>query len=296
MRRRRWAGTTALHFFETTEDLMFAVNAQGIVRGSCNPAALAALQRHDSIFPNGGIGVLRRAIQKGTTTVHHGHLGDQPAVWKATHIPKSDVVLVICSLELGRLNEEATVDPLTGLANKRQFLRDLVRRHTAESLTALLLVDIDHFKQCNDTYGHEMGDLILAAVGRVIAQHTRPEDRSYRFGGEELAIRMEGLISNREFSLAVVRSRAEAIRTGVARLRFDGVEKPITVSIGVTLYPNTDGDGRLAEADRALYWAKNRGRNQVIFHEEVPADWQPTVTGSPTLPEAVPTASLTNPA
>jgi diguanylate cyclase (GGDEF)-like protein len=264
---------TALELFDQTEDLVFAVDRQGIVRGSCNPAALNALQRHDSIFPRGGIGVLRQCIHKGPQTIQ-GHLGNEPAAWKAQHVERTDQVLVVCSTEVGRLTAAASTDVLTGLANKRQFLQDLTRLREKTCLTALLLIDIDHFKQCNDTYGHEVGDKILTAVGRVIAENTRPEDRSYRYGGEELAVRMEGLINNAQFSHAVVRSRAEAIRAGVEQQTLDGVDRPITVSIGVALYPSSDNAAaRVSEADRALYFAKQSGRNRVIFASEVPPTW-----------------------
>ncbi len=267
--------STALELFNQTEDLVFAVNAQGIVRGSCNPAALDALQRLDSIFPKGGIGVLRRCIQRGSQTVE-GQLGDKPAIWKSVHVERTDQVLVVCSTELGRLRLEASTDVLTGLANKRQFLQDLSHHLARTSLTALLLIDIDHFKRFNDHYGHEAGDTVLSAVGQVIAKNTRAEDRSYRYGGEELAIRMEGLIDNTEFSRAVARSRAEAIRAGVEQLTFDEIREPLTVSVGITLYQSgNDSTRRVSEADRALYYAKDQGRNRVVFFDEVPVSWVP---------------------
>lgn len=280
--------TTALELFQTTEDLVFAVNAQGIVRGSCNPAALNALQRLDSIFPKGGVGVLRRCIQKGTQTIN-GYLGNEPAVWKTSHVEGTDQVLVVCSTEIGRLEAEATTDGLTGLANKRQFLIDLGRQRSGDSLTALLLIDIDYFKRWNDERGHGFGDTVLSAVGSVVNKNTRPEDRSYRYGGEELAVRMRHLVHDRVFSRAIVLSRAEAIRAGVERLQFEGVDRPVTVSVGIALYGGSDQEkASLHQADRALYYAKHRGRNRVVFSDEVPDDWQQSAVSSIGLPSTSP--------
>lgn len=289
LRSRR--ASTALELFNQTEDLVFAVNAQGIVRGSCNPAALKALQRLDTIFPSGGVGALRQCIHRQGSMNVNGWLGDKPAVWKTVHVERTDQVLVVCSAELGRLNLEASTDVLTGLANKRQFLQDLSSQLARNSLTALLLIDIDHFKRFNDQYGHVAGDTVLSAVGQVIAKNTREEDRSYRYGGEELAIRMKGLIDNTEFSRAVARTRAEAIRAGVEQLTFDDIAETVTVSIGITLYQSgSDSTRRVSEADRALYYAKDQGRNRVVFFDEVPVSWVPPgqTTASGTQPTTSP--------
>ncbi len=286
----------ALQAFEASKDLYFAVDEQGIVRGSCNPAALNALQRPDrnALFPLGQYRALLGCLRTGQEATIRGELDSQPAIWECVPLTGTNTVLVRCSTHLGQLDYAATTDPLTGLANKRQFLDDLREHRTNSGLTALLLADIDHFKQCNDHYGHEVGDTILSAVGRVIAKNTRVEDRSYRYGGEELAVRMEGLINNVDFSRALAHSRAEAIRAGVEQLVFDGVDRPITVSIGVVLYGSKDNAvSRVPEADRALYYAKETGRNRVVFYEDVPTDWLPrrSVPSQPEPAHAVSTTS-----
>lgn len=271
------AARTAFQFFTISGDLIFAVDAKGIVRGSCNPAALNALRRHDSIFPNGRLEMLR----DGSSSVQ-AELGNLPAIWRCSTVGGTDIVLVVCSTELGRLIQAATTDPLTGLANKRQFLEDISKSRQESCLGALLLIDIDHFKLCNDRYGHVVGDKVLAAVGQVVAKHTRPEDRSYRYGGEEIAVRMDGLINDPQFSLTIVCSRAEAIRADVERLCFASITEPITVSIGFALYPHHhDLEEYIQKADQALYYAKQHGRNRVISFDDVPAKWlssrQPSV-------------------
>lgn len=164
--------------------------------------------------------------------------------------------------ELNRaLTELATTDPLTGLNNRRAFddgldreLATVGRRHTPLSL---LVLDIDHFKKVNDTFGHNLGDRVLMAVAQVLNDCARVTDLVARVGGEEFALVLPH--TNSEGACGV----AERIRLAVAQAHWLD-DMPITVSIGVaTLQGSEDAAGFFSRADAALYAAKAAGRNCV---------------------------------
>ena len=125
-------------------------------------------------------------------------------------------------------------------------------------LSALLL-DLDHFKQINDTFGHGIGDDALAAVGQVISANLRTSDFAGRYGGEEFII----LLPDTDHEGAA--QAAEKLRATLARMEVAGLERQITASIGLASYPMDAGDADtlVRMADRALYAAKNAGRNRV---------------------------------
>ena len=157
----------------------------------------------------------------------------------------------------------ANNDTLTGLPNKRAT-DDTLKRMVAQanrsvaSLTAIML-DLDHFKQINDRYGHGKGDEVLAAVGAVINTCLRASDFAGRFGGEEFLI----LLPDTATSTAT--QVAERIRAAIAAITIPGVERQITASLGIAdlLEHAGTADGLIHEADRALYTAKNHGRNRI---------------------------------
>ncbi|HEV2787356.1 MAG TPA: GGDEF domain-containing protein, partial [Solirubrobacteraceae bacterium] len=157
----------------------------------------------------------------------------------------------------------AATDSLTGLPNARA-VRDTVKRMVAqagrskEPLAAAAL-DLDHFKQVNDTFGHGRGDDVLAAVGAVLREELRDSDFVGRIGGEEFIMLLPS--TDREGAIAT----AEKVRAAVAGLSVAGVEREITISIGIAVIPEHAGDteGVLRAADRALYAAKEGGRNRV---------------------------------
>ncbi|SEE75321.1 diguanylate cyclase (GGDEF) domain-containing protein [Rhizobiales bacterium GAS188] len=165
-----------------------------------------------------------------------------------------------------RLEHLATTDPLTGLANRAGFFAAAepavaTARHSGKPL-ALLMIDMDHFKRINDTYGHEAGDLALKSFAALCRRLFRSQDVVGRIGGEEFAILIP------DASLEAALSRAERLRAGAERLRFRGraAELRITASIGVALVEPSDksADAALSRADRALYAAKREGRNRVM--------------------------------
>ena len=159
--------------------------------------------------------------------------------------------------------ERATTDPLTGLPNRRYFEEyvDLVRRgRRADDAMGVLMVDVDHFKQCNDHYGHAMGDIVLREIAQVISGAVRDVDVPARFGGEEFVV----LLRNPDPTVAL--EVGERIRTAVAALDLSAHGMPgVTVSVGVGL--TRRGGETVADlierADHALYRAKRFGRNRV---------------------------------
>jgi diguanylate cyclase (GGDEF)-like protein len=185
----------------------------------------------------------------------------------------------------------AATDGLTGLPNQRAVADSLKRTFAQASTTrsplALLLLDLDHFKQINDQRGHAVGDQVLANVGAVLRSSLRSRDFAGRNGGEEFAI----LLPDTEVPAAL--EIAERVRAAVAEIALPGSDVSVTVSIGVSGFPehaNTlDRLERLADA--ALYLAKRHGRNRVELAESAPADVVTTVDPAAIVPEQVPNGS-----
>lgn len=164
--------------------------------------------------------------------------------------------------------EMSSIDGLTRLSNRRSFIergQSEIRRvqRTGLQSVACVMVDLDHFKSINDTWGHQAGDEVLVATSSILMETTRQYDEVGRYGGEEFAILMPGL------TLADACSAAERIRASIAatEIRVEGQTIPVTASLGVACFP-APGIGSLNEllkaADVALYQAKNSGRNRVV--------------------------------
>ncbi len=169
--------------------------------------------------------------------------------------------------ELTRNNDsiqlKAVTDELTGLYNFRAYQEKVGKLEQY----ALMVLDLDHFKKVNDTYGHDFGNKVLVRLGAIIHKSLRRSDLAFRYGGEEFVILLPG--ANAELALQV----AERLRLQVAQSCFSckGVAVPVSVSIGVAV-----NDGRYGEeavfacADSALYKAKRDGRNRTeLFEEEL---------------------------
>jgi diguanylate cyclase (GGDEF)-like protein len=158
----------------------------------------------------------------------------------------------------------AMVDPLTGVANRRSFLQDaalIAKRHIGNPRpTAVLLIDLDHFKSINDRFGHAVGDRVLAIFAEAARKSMRVSDLIGRMGGEEFAAIL--VETSRDKALEV----AERIRASFAHLaqEVDGYRVDATVSIGLVhcLERNLNIAELLTQADHALYYAKERGRNR----------------------------------
>lgn len=161
------------------------------------------------------------------------------------------------------LQKIAITDELTGLNNRAHFNKvinqELARSKRYQKSFGLLLIDIDHFKKINDTYGHTTGDNVLKKVASVLASLTRKNDTLIRWGGEEFVVIA---IEVNENSLNDI---CEKLRTEISTNLYPPVNK-ITISIGATLAtPNDDRDTLLTRADKALYQAKEQGRNTSVF-------------------------------
>ena len=166
-----------------------------------------------------------------------------------------------------RLEALATTDTLTGMLNRRAFADRLgveFRRSTRyRRPLALLMIDLDRFKDVNDEYGHPYGDFVLAAVADTIRTNLRESDVVARYGGEEFV----AMLPDTEQQAAI--TVAEKLRRAVSAHEFtrDGTTVRLTMSVGVSTLPLTesrDEDEFLSRADEALYEAKREGRDRVI--------------------------------
>jgi diguanylate cyclase len=173
--------------------------------------------------------------------------------------------------ELDEYKRIANTDSLTQLSNRRAFddkLSAIFNSPMSRSVTALVIADIDHFKKINDTYGHPVGDKILASVGSVVRANVRKDIFVARTGGEEFAMIIEG---NTEEEAMMI---AERVRVSLESTPFKNSKTgvnygPITISMGLCMASDAEGPGELySKADIALYCAKNAGRNRTMAFED----------------------------
>lgn len=169
-----------------------------------------------------------------------------------------------------RLQHDVLTDPLTGVPNRRFFTRRLQEeierwaRHR-QSLSCLLL-DIDHFKQINDRFGHQAGDRVLQQVAQALGRDLRASDVLARYGGEEFVLLLPNTTQAQALAIA------ERLRVSIPELKFDFAPAPmqVTISAGlVYLKPDMEaqavsGESLLQRADAALYRAKQAGRNRIV--------------------------------
>ncbi|MDX9994275.1 MAG: CHASE domain-containing protein [Rhodocyclaceae bacterium] len=189
------------------------------------------------------------------------------------------------TLEAERARNEARIrnlafhDPLTGLPNRR-LLIDRLRQTIAAARRsrkhgALLFIDLDNFKQVNDTLGHEAGDQLLIEVARRLDACTREEDTVARLGGDEFVVMLSGLAESERESMQQVRLTGEKILAALNQpYRLGEQDHDNTPSIGATLFRDEeDVDAILRQADAAMYHVKSSGRNAMNFHgDPQPAD------------------------
>jgi diguanylate cyclase (GGDEF)-like protein len=158
-------------------------------------------------------------------------------------------------------------DGLTGVFNRRYFetriLEEIARALRYSNEVSVLMIDIDHFKELNDEFGHLLGDEALRRVSTIFTQHLRKSDILCRFGGDEFAVLLP------ETSIEVAESVAEKLRRLAEQYEFAGVPRPVTLSIGIATLPNNGRtrDQLIRAADQALYAAKESGRNRVVTSE-----------------------------
>lgn len=173
------------------------------------------------------------------------------------------------------LREQAIRDPLTGLFNRRffdeTFAMELASARRSSRPLCVLMIDIDHFKQVNDLFGHAIGDLVLHHFGTLLLEMTRKSDIVCRYGGEEFLILMNDVRS--EEALQRANSFRQAFTANC--LQINNVRHEVTISIGISEFP-THGDAQeslLRRADMALYAAKQAGRNCAIVAAVAHADF-----------------------
>ena len=169
--------------------------------------------------------------------------------------------------ELDDARKQATVDALTGLNNRRGFDLTLQEFIQLSSVTSrpfcLILIDIDHFKVINDTYGHLVGDKVLVGLAKVLFKQMRASDYLARYGGEEFAVLMPNTSSDEAYLLA------DNMRKSIEKLRIKHIKTgqqigQITISAGLASYLKADGALEVIDrCDNALYQAKSSGRNNV---------------------------------
>jgi diguanylate cyclase (GGDEF)-like protein len=191
-----------------------------------------------------------------------------------------------------RLHEETRLDSLTGLHNRRAF-EEMIQREVQlaardNTPLTLLMMDLDHFKQLNDTWGHALGDRALRTFGGVLLTVTGTHDAVARLGGEEFAILLPGRSARNALSLA------ERLRATVEGLRLSEGEELVrfTVSIGLSsLQPGEAGfEPMLRRADRALYKVKRSGRNRVLLADTEVSN-VPSIPPARSLPDLQPVAA-----
>ena len=170
-------------------------------------------------------------------------------------------------MQIKQLEEMAIRDALTGLFNRRQFdiafESEVQRAERYDRSFCFLIMDIDHFKSVNDTFGHPFGDFVLQELGRVLSSVIRDSDTIYRYGGEEFcALMPETRYAEGKW---VALRMLEAVRNHVFSQGRQSLK--LTISIGGAVFPDCSGDRLIQFADQALYQAKHEGRNRVVFRE-----------------------------
>jgi diguanylate cyclase (GGDEF)-like protein len=166
-----------------------------------------------------------------------------------------------------KIEKLSRTDELTGLANRRAFfeyLESLLAQAARQGVAlSVIMMDIDHFKSINDTYGHDVGDVVLRHVAGILAAGCRREDLAGRFGGEEFVVALPHCDASDGYAFA---SRVrEALEASEA---VPGESRRVTASFGVSSYKQGDDRGSMVRrADEALYTAKTRGRNRVVMEQ-----------------------------
>ena len=166
------------------------------------------------------------------------------------------------------LTQQVNCDPLTGLYNRR-YLTETMGRELARCMRegqplCVLMIDIDHFKRVNDTYGHQAGDEVLKQLGLILVHDVRGSDLACRYGGEEFLV----LFPNMALAAAQARAEQYSQKVEAARFSVGASEIRMQLSIGVAGFPEhaSTPEGLIQAADLALYEAKRQGRNRVVVH------------------------------
>jgi diguanylate cyclase (GGDEF)-like protein len=218
------------------------------------------------LVPLDGAGGFRGILVCASRENHGYHKRDAEAVKEILAIMRMGISH---ALHIETLEERAKSDGMTGLLNQRAFrerLSGVLSRLDSRYECAVIMIDIDHFKNINDSYGHPAGDEVLRNVAKIIKKTIRKADMAARYGGEEFALYLYQ--ADRQKALLA----AERLRLiiGQTRFEFGGKEVGITASLGIACYPSDGRDSReiLERADEALYRAKQGGRNRTTVYRD----------------------------
>jgi diguanylate cyclase (GGDEF)-like protein len=171
------------------------------------------------------------------------------------------------AINKAQLWDMAVTDSLTGLYVRRYFMvklhEELHRAERYKNILSIVMADLDRFKNINDTYGHDVGDRVLKAIGKFLQQNIRDVDVVARYGGEEFVLMIP------EAAKDAARSLSERLRKNLSEMKFEDLP-PITISLGIATYPNDgkDAEDLIRKADAAMYAAKRAGRNQVVKYSQ----------------------------
>jgi len=193
-----------------------------------------------------------------------------PDSFRDEDIQALEAVADICAdaihnaLSFKKAEEMADTDGLTGIYNRRhlekRMIAEIDRLSRYEHGMAVLMIDIDYFKNLNDEFGHILGDEVLRHISALFSKHIRKADVLCRYGGEEFAVLLPETVGEKAMKAA------EKLRGFVENFHFPGLNRPLTISIGVADFPEhgTNRDELFKAADAALYAAKEAGRNKVV--------------------------------
>lgn len=212
-----------------------------------------------------GLGILAWRLWLNDPNIHLVAMANYglcvAAIWGVAHVYESKREEVV-----DRLQNMAAKDPLTGLYNRlhlESVFEQITQRESAPDASLfMLLIDLDHFKSVNDTYGHEVGDKVLVLVAELINQTIGEDDWGFRIGGEEFCLLLAD--TNQASAHDVAQRLQQAIEACEVRVGEDKVST--TVSIGIAQWPESGSmiQGLYRSADRCLYRAKEQGRNCIV--------------------------------
>jgi diguanylate cyclase (GGDEF)-like protein len=178
-------------------------------------------------------------------------------------IQKANTIIAQLSEQIKELEEDSNLDGLTKVFNRRaldRYLENVTKKGTLQHDLYLLILDIDDFKNINDTYGHIVGDKILIFISNLLRKTLRDGDKVFRYGGEEFVVILNRI--TKEKCEEIAKRILHTVRTNT--LFYKGKSVKVTMSIGVTKYLSGDTSETLIErADKALYRSKERGKNQL---------------------------------